>query len=464
MRAPVAFAVFAFGLGSAGLACEPFTGATGGAGSSSSSDASTGSMETSSSTGMDCTVTGCAAGANATGECKNGACVYTCVGAFGDCDADPTDCEADLTVDGNCGACAVDCSKACVAVGDSHGCTDVVELAAGDWHSCARTGDGRVYCWGRNNQGQLGLGGGTGETSTPAKVDLSFAATQISARGNATCAVSGTGQLACWGNDGSTTTKPLDYVGAPAKISRVAVAGEKFPDPGMNTFGKTLLLLPGGDVRGTIVSNVTEPMVTGVKAGQQGMAAGGLHACVFDATQKVFCLGDDSLGQLGQGTPNHPSTIVQVQTAEAVDLAAGYAFTCAVDMGGRVSCWGDNALHQVSSSSTVLLATPQKQPNLIGVDAIAAGWATAAAIVDGTLYAWGDNQFTQGNPSADATLLEPTAYPGLAGVKQAALGMGHTCVLLDGAIVKCWGQNAFGQVGMSKATDPVLAPSTVAVP
>jgi alpha-tubulin suppressor-like RCC1 family protein len=39
-----------------------------------------------------------------------------------------------------------------------HGLRDVTDLAVGDYHSCALTGAGTVYCWGRNDDGQIGDG------------------------------------------------------------------------------------------------------------------------------------------------------------------------------------------------------------------------------------------------------------------------------------------------------------------
>lgn len=458
----VAYGAFSIALVTLGLACEPFTGGTGGATSTSGSDASsTGTMETSSSTGMDCTVTGCAAGANATGECKNGVCEYTCAANFGDCDADPSDCEADLTMDGNCGGCAVNCAKSCVPFGTSFGCTEPVELTAGNFHTCARTGDGLVYCWGRNNQGQLGIGGGTTETSTPSKVPLppNFVAAQISAGGDATCVVGQEGELACWGNDGTSMTTPVVYAAAP-KVSSVSVGGFFLP----NNYGPTLLMMTTGEVRQLQVSSGAQPTITGVKAAQAGIAAGGFHACVFDASGVVSCLGDDTYGQLGQGTTGHGPALVEVGAVDAVALAAGFVFTCALDPRKRVTCWGDNMFHQVSSSGTTPIGTPTTQSTLTGVDQIDAGGTHVAAVVAGKLFLWGDNQNNETSPSMDSAVVEPTEYAGISGVVQAALGDTHTCVLLQGGGVKCWGNNFAGQCGTSTVTDPVVTPTTVLIP
>src|SRR5205823_2394087 len=42
-----------------------------------------------------------------------------------------------------------------------------VEIAAGDYHTCARTAAGAVWCWGRNDRGQLGIGSKGSPKSVP---------------------------------------------------------------------------------------------------------------------------------------------------------------------------------------------------------------------------------------------------------------------------------------------------------
>lgn len=447
------------------VACEPFTGGPGGTGgSSSASDASSsgsGSMsDSSSSTGMDCTVTGCTAGANATGECKNGKCEYTCAATFGDCDATPSDCEADLTKDGNCGGCAVNCSKSCAVFGDAFGCTEAVEIAAGDEHTCARTGTGVVWCWGDNGKGQLGIGDGTTNASAPTKVPLTFVAAQLSARGNATCVVGQEGELACWGNDGTPNTSPFVYTAVP-KIDRVSVGGEE--NPGGGTFGKSLVMLPTGEVRSFTLTSLATVTLGGVKAAQAGIAAGGLHACIFDAAQAVSCLGDDTHGQLGQGTPNHGPTLIGVGGVLAVEVVAGYQHTCARDQTGGMTCWGDNQFKQVNNTTDVIVGTPDPV-DISLVDGMGAGGHHTAALKGGKLFLWGDNASKQSSQGASAVIADPTEYTGLGGnVVAVSLGGAHTCALIAGGVLKCWGDNASGQVaGMPSA--PIAAPATVTIP
>ncbi|MFO0611216.1 MAG: hypothetical protein U0414_01415 [Polyangiaceae bacterium] len=442
------------------LGCEPFTG-TGGAGGASSGSMSTASTQSttttssdsSSSTGMDCTATGCPAGANATGECVKGQCVYTCAKDFADCDSNPADCEADLSLDGNCGACTVNCAKSCEPFGETYGCTEVVQIAAGGSHTCARTGTGVVWCWGDNAKGQLGIGGGVNGTPTPTKVAPLMPAGQISAAGSATCIVGQKGELACWGSDGNSTTGPLVYAKLPP-IERVSVSGA----------GKTLVMLGSGEVRQFTLSNVTEPTAAGVTTSQAGIAAGAQHGCVFDAASKVRCFGDDSYGQLGQGSPNNSSSVpIEVGGLTAVALVAGDAHTCALDQTGLMECWGSNGFSQVSSTVASIIPSPSLI-DLVSVQLMAAGRSHTAALAENKLYLWGDNTSKQCASVADLTIENPTEYAVLGGtVMSLALGGAHTCALLKGGIVKCWGDNTAGQVGVPNSA-PVATPTIVNIP
>jgi serine/threonine protein kinase/alpha-tubulin suppressor-like RCC1 family protein len=74
-----------------------------------------------------------------------------------------------------------------------------VAIATGALHTCAVTTDGEAFCWGRDNYGQLGDGGNTQDSAEPVRVlgNHSFAA--IRAFGSHTCATTSSGEVFCWG-------------------------------------------------------------------------------------------------------------------------------------------------------------------------------------------------------------------------------------------------------------------------
>ena len=71
---------------------------------------------------------------------------------------------------------------------DAPRATDAGVIAAGNTHTCAILGDGSLWCWGRNSNGQLGIGNATDQPS-PVRVGSATDWRSVSAGGGTTCAV-----------------------------------------------------------------------------------------------------------------------------------------------------------------------------------------------------------------------------------------------------------------------------------
>jgi alpha-tubulin suppressor-like RCC1 family protein/serine/threonine protein kinase len=90
---------------------------------------------------------------------------------------------------------------------DVPGIADLVALSLGAWHTCAVTMDGKLYCWGLNDFGQLGLPAanaacGTVGSSSPCIMSPTQVAIGVSgiATGHYhTCAIVHGGSVSCWG-------------------------------------------------------------------------------------------------------------------------------------------------------------------------------------------------------------------------------------------------------------------------
>ncbi|HEY8039689.1 MAG TPA: hypothetical protein VIF15_07840 [Polyangiaceae bacterium] len=80
------------------------------------------------------------------------------------------------------------------------GLTDAEELAVGSSFTCARTRDGKVWCWGANGAGQLGLGDAKQRT-TPTPVPGLADVVQLAAGDDYACAVRASGEVLCWGGN-----------------------------------------------------------------------------------------------------------------------------------------------------------------------------------------------------------------------------------------------------------------------
>lgn len=374
---------------------------------------------------------------------------------FGDCDADPTTCETDLTTDDDCGQCDVACATTCAVIATTHQCNDPIAIAAGASHTCAVRRDGTVWCWGFNNFGQVGVGSNVPTQFVPAKVTLPFPAKAVDARHNSTCALGEGGEVACWGRDGNDFSTPLVYAQL-TSVAQVSVAGL---DPSDNGPGTSLYLDPvSGAARGFIVSNATEPGTSLILAAQTEVAAGGGHYCVRNLAGEVRCAGANGKSQLGLAPTTFESQLKLVPSLTAKAVALGSRHSCAIRNDGALLCWGDNASGQTGlMGSTVVQPTVVPIPGGASVDKIVLGDVNTAAIAGGSLYLWGGNANHQASPAADNPVFSPTAYP-LSDVTDVAVGSSHTCALTKSGKMVCWGLNAAYQLGdgtMMPATTPV---------
>jgi alpha-tubulin suppressor-like RCC1 family protein len=181
--------------------------------------------------------------------------------------------------------------------------SDVASIAAGKQHTCVLRTNGGVKCWGANGRGQLGNGGTSpGNILTPIDViGLTSGVNSIAAGTNLTCALTSSKSVKCWGlGSGTPQTVISSGVSAIAVGSRhlcvlLTTGGVKCS--GANTDGQ----LGNGTVSGTgsITSMVN---VSGLASGVVRIAAGGDHTCAWLASNQITCWGDNAYGQLGNGT------------------------------------------------------------------------------------------------------------------------------------------------------------------
>lgn len=81
--------------------------------------------------------------------------------------------------------------------------SNIVAIAAGGTHALALTNDGRIFAWGSNGSGQLGLGTTTATYTSPVEVTAVTGVVAIGAGANHSLAVLGDGRLFTWGANSS---------------------------------------------------------------------------------------------------------------------------------------------------------------------------------------------------------------------------------------------------------------------
>lgn len=296
----------------------------------------------------------------------------------------------------------------------------VAEVAAGGLHSCARTVRGRVWCWGANENGQLGIGTNINSLVPVLVPDLTNV-TQLALGDRSSCALRQSGRVFCWGANESGQL-------------------------GDGTFDDRF-----------------SPVLVSVIGGITAITAGNVHACAVNSDARVLCWGDNAYGQLGTDTVAYQPTPLRVGgplNSNVVGIGAGAHFTCMLRGGGRIACWGDNTYRQLGDGTDISRDRPAMITTLSSVTQISMGeYHGCARRGNGRLFCWGYNGFgAVGNGTLSGSE-DPVRVDGIAQVEQVAAGgyWGHTCIVRANGRIFCWGRNAEGQLG-NGTEDTALEP------
>jgi alpha-tubulin suppressor-like RCC1 family protein len=190
----------------------------------------------------------------------------------------------------------------------------------GYYHTCAIQPPGTLWCWGRNNDGQLGLGVADIDAHpTPIQVGTDTDWAAVTGGENITCALKTDGSLWCWGgnDDGQLGLGTIDMVQHP-NPSRVGTA----------TWA--------------------------------AIAVGEDHVCGIRPDSSLWCWGENTWGQVGDGTSGGnvltPTRVGSSSDWTEIDL--GEDHTCGVRTGGSTWCWGLNTVGQLGDGSRTTSTAP----------------------------------------------------------------------------------------------------------
>jgi alpha-tubulin suppressor-like RCC1 family protein len=206
------------------------------------------------------------------------------------------------------------------------------QLSAGFAHACGATASGTAYCWGDDGAGQIGISARAERVLQPIAVNTSVPLRSVAAGSVYTCAIAESGLAYCWGINtggqlGDGTTTP-----------------HRSPEP-----------ISGG-LRFTAIS---------ADRGASELE----HTCGITVSGAAYCWGANSFGEVGgpaetaciafAGAAVCNRTAVAVRDLDPViAIDAGLGHTCAITRAGVMKCWGDNSLGELGDGSRTQQATP----------------------------------------------------------------------------------------------------------
>lgn len=191
------------------------------------------------------------------------------------------------------------------------------------------------------------------------------------------------------------------------------------------------------------------------------LALGEWQTCALVDDGVVKCFGSNRYGQLGTTTNNNtlnpnPTPAAVPLSAPATQVATGSNHTCALLTDGTVVCFGNNFYGQLGTTTNNNTLNPNPTPASVPLGApatqIATGsYHTCALLADGMVKCFGHNHRGQLGIATNSGTGNPNPAPTVVvlggSATQIVAKENHTCVLLVDGSVKCFGDNYYGQLG-----------------
>uniref|UniRef100_UPI004056BE71 RCC1 domain-containing protein n=1 Tax=Candidatus Electronema sp. TaxID=2698783 RepID=UPI004056BE71 len=178
------------------------------------------------------------------------------------------------------------------------------------------------------------------------------------------------------------------------------------------------------------------------------IAAGGNHAVVIRPDGSLWIWGENTSGQLGDGTTTPKDRAVKIDTAVWKQVAAGESHTLAIKKDGTLWGWGFNQYGQLGDGTWNNQSRPVRVGSANNWLSVAAGAAHSVAVkTDGTLWAWGVNFSGQLGDGTTVNRNLPFQIGTASDWRAAAAGESHSLAVKSDGTLWSWGDNQYGQLG-----------------
>ena len=305
-------------------------------------------------------------------------------------------------------------------------------ISSGIQYSCAISEDKFLWCWGNNVYGQIGnfektTVSGFIKRSLPVKI-TNNKWVYVASESYVTCAIKNDDTLWCWG------LKSCGQIGE--EVNTECCWGDK----SCNEYY---------DIRVSEDYQSSELIIFPKQILQDKWKSVSLvmHTCGIKEDNTLWCWGDNTYGQLGNGTLAHSSYPIKVgeDTYKSVSIGAGYPYTCAIKSDDTLWCWGDNSNGELGDGTTEGKSVPVKISN-DKWNLVSANNKFACGIKeDNSLWCWGNNELSRLGDGTKNRRLKPVKI-GKGRWKSVSTGSFHSCGIKDNNSLWCWGMNEYWEL------------------
>ncbi|MDZ4085011.1 MAG: hypothetical protein U1E10_18865, partial [Bdellovibrionales bacterium] len=354
--------------------------------------------------------------------------------------------------------------------------TGYVKVALGISSTCGLRTDGSVRCWGSQANGRVGNGLTSGNALLPELVNIGGTAVDISVGYDHACAIRVDGATFCWGGNaigqignGTTIQAPL-----PVEIvtggTMVQISAGQYYSCALRVDGKAYCWGEGasGKLGQGSGSNSSVPVASQSTYNFTSIKAGGNSTCGIDQSDnRLKCWGYGYYGLLGDGLRRGSNFLpidASLLPGTTTDFSLNATSACAVSQ-GKGFCWGGNANNHLGvgavTKTPITSLTPQ-----VDFASVSLGRGGCGITPTGKLWCWGANDLDSiivtGNVG-DGTTHKRNAIVHVNPAEtylSVSFGTRHTCAITTANVLKCWGQNSDGQLGLGNTT-PQYLPTNV---
>ena len=335
-------------------------------------------------------------------------------------------------------------------------------------YSLALRSDGSLWSWGSNGRGCLGRIAGTNQWS-PTIITGVPPVTAVAAGQQHVLAVATNGTVWAWGWNmsqqlGAGTFSSMVWTPTPTLNLSNVIAVATGNDHSLALRADGSVWGWGDNSAGQLGDGTTvnrgSPVLVGGVSNVVAIAAGQSHSVALRFDGTVWAWGKNDLGQLGDGTTTSRLSAVQVNgVSNAVRIAAGEVSSIAVGDDGTVWAWGGNT-HGQLGNFPVTNVVAARMTGVSNVVAYSAGYRHGIQMrADGVVLGTGRNDYGQVGDGTVTQRFEWVVCPSLTNLIMISAGDSHGLGLRSNGEVVAWGSNMAGQLGMGTAPSRRLTPT-----